>query len=97
MSARPVDISQSFAPGLPAAAPKYTGFPKYNFVGGHNDPEHVPVEAETHAGPRDGMTVRTNHKAGRRSTTHRQAADPVAHSSRLYSRSRAKTVNPSRW
>ncbi len=63
MSARPVDISQSFAPGLPAAAPKYTGFPKYNFVGGHNDPEHVPVEAIRQAADavlsREGRTLST--------------------------------------
>jgi len=32
-----------FAKGLPAAAPHWTGFPKHNFVGGHNDPERVPA------------------------------------------------------
>ncbi|MBV8738870.1 MAG: PLP-dependent aminotransferase family protein [Alphaproteobacteria bacterium] len=32
-----------FADGLPAPAPRWTGFPKYNFIGGHNDPEHVPA------------------------------------------------------
>jgi 2-aminoadipate transaminase len=32
-----------FANGLPAPAPRWTGFPKYNFIGGHNDPEHVPA------------------------------------------------------
>jgi 2-aminoadipate transaminase len=32
-----------FAKDLPAAAPRWTGFPKYNFIGGHNDPEHVPA------------------------------------------------------
>jgi 2-aminoadipate transaminase len=31
------------AEGLPAPAPRWTGFPKYNFIGGHNDPEHVPA------------------------------------------------------
>ncbi len=35
--------SQLFAKGLPAAAPRWTGFPKFNFIGGHNDPEHVPA------------------------------------------------------
>jgi 2-aminoadipate transaminase len=33
------------APGLPPPAAKWAGFPKYNFVGGHNDPEHLPLEA----------------------------------------------------
>jgi 2-aminoadipate transaminase len=32
-----------FAKDLPPAAPRWTGFPKYNFIGGHNDPEHVPA------------------------------------------------------
>jgi 2-aminoadipate transaminase len=34
-----------FADGLPAAAPPWTGFPRFNFVGGHNDPGLVPVDA----------------------------------------------------
>lgn len=36
----------AFRPDLPApAAARFGGFPKYNFVGGHNDGEAVPVEA----------------------------------------------------
>lgn len=34
-----------FRKGVPAAAPRFTGFPKYNFVGGHNDPTRIPVDA----------------------------------------------------
>ena len=34
-----------FRKGVPAAAPRFTGFPKYNFIGGHNDPTMLPVEA----------------------------------------------------
>ena len=34
-----------FAKNTPAPAPRWTGFPKYNFIGGHNDPEHIPAEA----------------------------------------------------
>jgi 2-aminoadipate transaminase len=34
-----------FAKGLPAPAPRWAGFPKYNFIGGHNDPERIPSEA----------------------------------------------------
>jgi 2-aminoadipate transaminase len=33
-----------FAEGLPAPQPRWTGFPRYNFIGGHNDPVHVPAE-----------------------------------------------------
>ena len=28
-----------------AEAPRWTGFPKFNFVGGHNDEASVPVDA----------------------------------------------------
>jgi 2-aminoadipate transaminase len=41
----PFDIAPLLAPGTPAPAAKYNGFPKYNFVGGHNDADHVPVQA----------------------------------------------------
>jgi 2-aminoadipate transaminase len=37
--------SDLFNKNLPAAAPPWTGFPKYNFVGGHNDPERIPAGA----------------------------------------------------
>jgi 2-aminoadipate transaminase len=33
-----------FGKGLPAPTPKFAGFPKYNFIGGHNDPVHIPIE-----------------------------------------------------
>jgi 2-aminoadipate transaminase len=39
------DLSSLLAPNLPPPAAKWTGFPRYNFVGGHNDPEHLPLEA----------------------------------------------------
>jgi len=31
-----------FAPDLPTPAARWSGFPKFNFVGGHNDPDGVP-------------------------------------------------------
>lgn len=37
------DFAKRLRPDLPPAAAKYTGFPKYNFVGGHNDCDSVPV------------------------------------------------------
>jgi 2-aminoadipate transaminase len=39
------DFATLLAPNLPPAAVKWSGFPKYNFVGGHNDPEQLPLEA----------------------------------------------------
>ena len=41
----PFDLHPLLAPGTPPPAVKWNGFPKYNFVGGHNDPRHVPVQA----------------------------------------------------
>ncbi len=37
-------LAQLFADGLPAPAPRWTGFAKYNFIGGHNAPERIPSE-----------------------------------------------------
>ncbi len=39
------DFAALLAPGLPPPAAKWTGFAKYNFIGGHNDADHVPVDA----------------------------------------------------
>jgi len=39
----PFDFAPLFAADLPPAAAKSNGFPKYNFIGGHNDPDLVPV------------------------------------------------------
>ena len=38
------DLTSRFAKGLPDPSPRFGGFPKYNFVGGHNDPERIPIE-----------------------------------------------------
>ena len=35
----------TFSKGLPEPAPRWSGLPRYNFVGGHNDPAHIPTEA----------------------------------------------------
>ena len=39
------DFAPLLRPDVPAPTARYTGFPKYNFVGGHNDPVSTPVEA----------------------------------------------------
>ena len=41
----PFDFAPLLAPNTPPPALKWTGFPKYNFIGGHNDPKHLPVDA----------------------------------------------------
>ncbi|MBI3699407.1 MAG: PLP-dependent aminotransferase family protein [Afipia sp.] len=52
-----------FVQGLPPPAIKWTGFPKYNFVGGNNDADQVPVETLTAASnavlAREGATLAT--------------------------------------
>lgn len=63
MSGAPFDFASAFRPGLPAPAVKFAGFPKYNFVGGHNDTEQVPVDALIKAAAsvlkREGATLAT--------------------------------------
>jgi len=43
MTATSFDYTPLLAEGLPPAAAKWNGFPKYNFVGGNNDADQVPV------------------------------------------------------
>jgi 2-aminoadipate transaminase len=56
-----IDYASLYAPGLPAPAVPYGGFPRYNFIGGHNDPARVPVaeltEAATAVLKREGATL----------------------------------------
>jgi len=62
-AAEPFDFALLLAAGLPAPAIKWNGFPKYNFVGGHNDAEQVPVDeliaAATAVLKREGKTLAT--------------------------------------
>jgi 2-aminoadipate transaminase len=59
----PFDFAPLLAPGTPAPAIQWKGFPKYNFVGGHNDAKHVPVQALIDAATsvlqREGATLAT--------------------------------------
>ena len=58
-----IDYAPLLRANLPAAAPKYAGFPKYNFVGGHNDAASVPVDdliaAASKVLKREGSTLAT--------------------------------------
>ncbi|HUA54239.1 MAG TPA: PLP-dependent aminotransferase family protein [Candidatus Sulfotelmatobacter sp.] len=45
MSADGFDYAPLVRKTAPPPAPRFTGFPKYNFIGGHNDPTEIPVEA----------------------------------------------------
>jgi len=59
----PFDYTPLLAEGLPPAAARWNGFPKYNFVGGNNDADQVPVEkllaASTSVLTREGATLAT--------------------------------------
>jgi 2-aminoadipate transaminase len=59
----PFDFSPLLAPGTPAPAARWTGAPKYNFTGGNNDPDGVPLEglmAAAHSVlAREGRTLAT--------------------------------------
>lgn len=59
----PFDFAPLLNPKLPPAAGKFGGFPKYNFVGGHNDASSIPVQtladAISRALLREGQTLAT--------------------------------------
>jgi 2-aminoadipate transaminase len=63
MSMPPLDFAPLFAPNLPSPAGKWTGFAKYNFIGGHNDADQVPLAALIKAAndvlTREGPTLAT--------------------------------------
>jgi len=58
-----LDFSPLFRAGLPAAAAKWAGAPKYNFTGGHGDPDQLPLDgliaAANSALRREGRTLAT--------------------------------------
>src|SRR5277367_2864726 len=63
MTSGAFDYSSLLAPGLPAPAVKYNGFPKYNFTGGHNDAGQIPLDDLVAAAnavlKREGRTLAT--------------------------------------
>ncbi len=44
MNAGSIDFAKLFSAGLPDPASHWAPFPKYYFVGGNNDPDHIPIE-----------------------------------------------------
>ncbi len=44
MSSSAFDLTRLFGTGLPEPSPRFAGFPPFNFIGGHNDPEQIPIE-----------------------------------------------------
>jgi len=58
-----LDFTPLLAPGLPPPAVRWNGFAKYNFIGGHNDAEQLPLAALIKAAndvlTREGRTLAT--------------------------------------
>lgn len=58
-----IDYSRLLAKNLPAASGRWGGFPKYNFIGGHNNPDEIPIEGLIEASARvlrqDGQSLAT--------------------------------------
>jgi 2-aminoadipate transaminase len=63
MASGSFDFAPLLTPGLPPAAARWTGFAKYNFTGGHNDADVVPVDRLAAAASavlaREGSTLAT--------------------------------------
>jgi 2-aminoadipate transaminase len=62
------DFAPLLAAGLPAPAVKFTGMPKYNFTGGNNDPDWLPLDGLITAAhsvlTREGRNLSTYNLAG---------------------------------
>lgn len=63
MATPSLDYGTLFAKNLPAAAQPWGGFPRYNFVGGHNNPDEIPIEeliaSSTRVLRREGRSLAT--------------------------------------
>ena len=63
MNSASFDFAPLLTAGLPAPAAKWNGFPRYNFIGGHNDANLVPLDhliaAATTVLQREGSTLAT--------------------------------------
>jgi 2-aminoadipate transaminase len=63
MTSGSFDFAPLFPAGLPAPAVKWTGAPRYNFTGGNNDADQVPVAGLIAAADavlaREGRTLAT--------------------------------------
>src|SRR5262249_22304996 len=63
MTSATFDFAPLLPPDLPTPAVKWTGLPRYNFTGGNNDADQVPVDeliaAATSVLRREGSTLAT--------------------------------------
>ena len=63
MTTTPFDFTALLPAGLPPAAARWTGRPKYDFTGGNNDPDALPLDGLIAAADavlrREGRTLST--------------------------------------
>lgn len=63
MAVASLDYAKLFATNLPQGAAPWGGFPTYNFIGGHNNPDEIPIEGLIEAAARvlrqDGRELAT--------------------------------------
>ena len=65
MAETSLDYTKLFATNLPQTAPRWEGFPTYNFVGGHNNPDEIPIDSLIESAARalrqEGRNLATNY------------------------------------
>lgn len=44
MAAPSLDYNRLFSKAVPSGTPEWHGFPQYNFIGGHNNPDEIPID-----------------------------------------------------
>ena len=66
-----IDFASLYAAPTPAPTPSWAGFPRYNFVGGHNDPQAIPVDELAAA------ASRVIHERGRTLATYHSDSGPL--------------------
>jgi 2-aminoadipate transaminase len=66
-----IDFASLYAAPTPVPAPSWAGFPRYNFVGGHNDPQAIPV------GELAAAASRVIHERGRTLATYHGDSGPL--------------------
>ena len=73
MATTHLDYANLFAKSAPEGSAPWGGFPTYNFVGGHNNPETMPIEDFVESSARvlrqEGQNLATyNMESGHRAT-----------------------------
>ena len=73
MATSNLDYAKLFAANLPQSAPRWGGFPTYNFIGGHNNPDEIPIEGLIEA------SARILRREGRHLATYNMESGPLGY------------------